>query len=259
MKAWIASLWHRRPSPKHMRRRSPRHMEPRPSRRSREWWALSVVLLVIAAGLLTMGLRSDEAPIAGPPPSPAPVEPELAAPPAANGNALTPSGASGPAVSASPPVALDIPAIGVAKSLSSLGLNPDGTVEVPTNFQEPGWFRLGASPGQVGSAVILGHVDSYEGPAVFFRLQSLQEGDEIQVTLADGVVAHFVVDKVAIYPKDQFPARQVYGSDDDRSLQLVTCGGEFDTQSRSYLSNVVAYSSLVGTTPSSSDEVRRSR
>jgi sortase (surface protein transpeptidase) len=101
----------------------------------------------------------------------------------------------------------------------------------------------------VGSAVILGHVDSYQGPAVFFNLRSLTAGDPVDVTLADGVVAHFVVTSVAMYPKDQFPAQQVYGSHGNSQLQLVTCGGTFDSQTGHYLSNIVAYSSFVTTTP----------
>jgi sortase (surface protein transpeptidase) len=137
----------------------------------------------------------------------------------------------------------------VAVPVSALGLNPDGTVQVPTDFQEPGWFRLGPSPGQMGSAVILGHVDSYRGPAVFFRLRSLRAGDRVEVSLADGAVAHFVVTTVAMYPKEQFPARQVYGSHGYSALQLVTCGGKFDTRTRSYLSNVVVYTSLVALIP----------
>ena len=149
----------------------------------------------------------------------------------------------------SAPVALRIPAIGVAVSVSRLGLSPDGTVQVPTNFQQPGWFRLGPSPGQVGSAVILGHVDSYRGPAVFFRLRSLRAGDRVDVSLADGLVAHFVVKTVATYPKKLFPARLVYASRGYSALQLVTCGGKFDTHTRSYLSNVVAYTSLLEISP----------
>jgi len=147
------------------------------------------------------------------------------------------------------PVFLRIPAIGVAVSLSTLGLNPDGTVQVPTDFQQPGWYRLGPSPGQVGSAVILGHVDSYQGPAVFFRLRSLRAGDPVEVSLADGVVVHFAVTTVAIYSKAQFPAQQVYASHGYSALQLVTCGGQFDRATGHYLSNIIAYTSLVATTP----------
>jgi hypothetical protein len=204
---------------------------------------LAVVLLLIAAGCLAAGLRGHKDPLAGP----AALQ---FAPPTegAGATAPAPSRAARP-VARSAPVALRIPALGVAVSLSTLGLNPDRTVQVPTDFQKPGWFRLGPAPGQVGSAVILGHVDSYKGPAVFYRLRSLRAGDRVEVRLADGVVAHFMVTKVAMYPKEQFPARQVYGSHGYSALQLVTCGGKFDTRTRSYLSNVVAYSSLVATTP----------
>ena len=146
------------------------------------------------------------------------------------------------------PVALRIPAIGVAVSVGALGLNPDGTVEVPTNFQQPGWFRLGPAPGQLGSAVILGHVDSHRGPAVFYRLRSLRAGDQVEVSLADGVVARFVVNAVVMYPKAQFPAQRVYGSHGYSALQLVTCGGTFDTHTHHYLSNIVAYTTLAATT-----------
>ena len=158
-------------------------------------------------------------------------------------------GPASPALARSQPVTLHIPAIGVSVPVSSLGLNPDGTVEVPANFQQPGWFRLGPSPGQLGSAVILGHVDSYRGPAVFFRLRYLRAGDHVDVTLADGAVAHFVVTGTAMYPKDQFPGRRVYGSHGYSALQLVTCGGAFDTHARSYVSNLVVYTSLTATTP----------
>ena len=152
-------------------------------------------------------------------------------------------------VARSVPVRLQIPAIGLSVSLSTLGLNRDGTVQVPTNFQEPGWFRLGPSPGQLGSAVILGHVDDYKGPAAFFRLGSLRAGDKVDVSLASGAVAHFVVKTMATYTKKSFPAQQVYGSHGYSGLQLITCGGQFDRQTGHYLSNVVAYTSLASTTP----------
>jgi hypothetical protein len=124
---------------------------------------------------------------------------------------------------------LRIPAIGLTVSLSTLGLNPDGTVQVPTDVQQPGWFRLGPSPGQEGSAVILGHVDSYQGPAVFFSLRSLVAGDQVDVTLVDGVTTHFKVTSVAMYLKQSFPDQQVYGPHGYSALQLVTCGGVFDS------------------------------
>jgi LPXTG-site transpeptidase (sortase) family protein len=129
--------------------------------------------------------------------------------------------------------------------LGTLGLNPDLTVQVPTNYQQPGWFSLGPSPGEVGSAVIVGHVDDFKGPAVFFRLGSLKAGDKVEVSRANAVVAHFKVTSIATYPKTQFPAKQVYASHGYIALQLVTCGGAFDTRTGHYLSNVVAYTTLV--------------
>jgi sortase (surface protein transpeptidase) len=146
----------------------------------------------------------------------------------------------------SAPTLLRIPAIGLTVSLSKLGLNADGSVQVPSGITQPGWFDLGPTPGQLGSAVILGHVDNYTGPGVFFDLRTLAAGDQVYVSLADGDTARFAVNSVAEYSKQQFPAQRVYGSHGSSALQLVTCGGVFDHQTGSYLSNVVVYSSLVG-------------
>ena len=200
-------------------------------RRPGRWWIAAVVLLIGAAVALGLGLHGQQRSLAGP------VD--------AGKSAASASQASPAARSL--PVTLSIPAIGLNVPLSQLGLNPNGTVQVPTNFQEPGWYRYGPAPGQLGSAVILGHVDSYLGPAVFFKLRTLRPGDQVQVALADGVTTHFVVRQVAMYPKTQFPTVLVYGSHGYSGLQLVTCGGVFDTQTRSYLSNVIVYTSLVST------------
>lgn len=140
------------------------------------------------------------------------------------------------------PVSLRIPAIGVKTQLTTLGLNRDRSVQVPTNPLEAGWYRLGPAPGQIGSAVILGHVDSSQAPAVFFQLRAMVVGDLIEATLADGDVVAFRVTAVKMYLKTSFPSREVYGPHGLAALQLVTCGGTFDSQSGSYLSNVVVYS-----------------
>src|SRR5680860_967073 len=209
---------------------------------SRPWWAAAVVLLLIGAGFLAVGIATSGEPLAAPQ-----VSPQVSQSAAGS---TTPSTTPPAVVARSAPVALRIPAIDVSVSLSTLGLNPDKTVQVPTKFQEPGWYRLGPTPGQVGSAVILGHVDDKAGPAVFYRLKSLRAGDKVEVSLASGLVVHFVVTKVATYLKAQFPARLVYASRGYSALQLVTCGGQFDTHAGSYLSNVVVYTTLVSTTPS---------
>jgi len=145
---------------------------------------------------------------------------------------------------------LRIPAIGLAVFLGpSLGLDLDGSVQVPDGTQQPAWFRLGPSPGQIGSAVILGHVDSTAGPGAFFQLRTLAAGDLVEVGLSDGVTAQFTVNSVAQYSKLAFPAQRVYGSHGSSALQLVTCGGVFDHQTGSYLSNIVVYTSLTAVVP----------
>jgi sortase family protein len=149
---------------------------------------------------------------------------------------------------ASDPTHLQVPAIGVSTDLLDLGLQPDGTVEVPPLVEnsQAGWFRYSPTPGELGPAVLLGHVDSAEyGPGVFFRLGDLRPGDQITVTRADSTAAVFAVDRVASYPKDDFPTLEVYGNTDDAQLRLITCGGEFDSRTRNYLDNVVVYASLV--------------
>ena len=215
-------------------------------RMARRWWVAAVVLLLIGVWSLTLGMLGHQNT------PPASAAPQLSSSPSVVPSTPPPSATRpskpSPALSRSVPVTLRIPAIGVSVSLGTLGLNPDRTVQVPTNYQQPGWFRLGPSPGEVGSAVILGHVDDFEGPAVFFRLGSLKLGDKVEVSLGNGMLAHFKVTNLATYPKTQFPANQVYASHGYSALQLVTCGGAFDTRTGHYLSNVVAYTTLVSTT-----------
>lgn len=217
----------------------------------RRWFALSLLLFAGGSISLGFGLAAQEHP-----PSPThdlgsirrstAASPSRAREPVANKRSVLEVG-----LARSVPVVLDIPAIDVAAPLTSLGLNPDGAVQVPSEWQEPGWYRLGPTPGQLGAAVILGHVDSVTGPAVFFRLGALRPGEMVNVTLADGVVAHFVVDAIDIYPKSSFPARSIYEASPGRAtLQLVTCTGVFDASTHHYLSNLVVYTSLSSVTPS---------
>jgi len=211
----------------------------------RRWLALSLLLFTGGSISLGFGLAAQEH---APSPahdlgsirrSPAP-SPSRTTEPVANKRSVLEVG-----LARSVPLVLDIPAIDVAAPLTSLGLNADGTVQVPSEWQEPGWYRLGPTPGQLGAAVILGHVDSVSGPAVFFDLGALRPGEMVNVTLSDGVVAHFVVDAVDVYPKSSFPARSVYEASPGRAtLQLVTCTGEFDASTHHYLSNLVVYTSL---------------
>ena len=137
---------------------------------------------------------------------------------------------------------LAIPRIGVDTRLVRLGLNDDGTVEVPTAPETAGWFGLGTVPGHRGSAVVLGHVDSVDGPAVFSDLSGLRSGDRVLVVLSDDGVVDFEVRGIATYANADFPAQRVYaGSRRTRTLNLVTCGGEYDRERGGYQSNVVVH------------------
>jgi len=155
-------------------------------------------------------------------------------------------------LSRSLPVSVRIPAIGVDSRLLHLGLNSDGTVQVPsveTSSDEAAWYKYSATPGQIGSSVIEGHLDSYQGPAVFFRLGALRPGDTVDVTLADGITAIFRVTGVREYAKSRFPARAIYGAADFAALRLITCGGAFDYATGHYLNSTVVFASLASSRP----------
>jgi hypothetical protein len=155
--------------------------------------------------------------------------------------------AVGTVLKAARPTHLRIPAIDVSATVTSLGIHPDHTVEVPADPDQAGWYRLGSHPGEAGSAVILGHVDSTHGPAVFYRLHSLTRGDEITVRASDGSVTHFEVASISTYANADFPAQKVYRSRGRPGLALVTCGGRYDAAHGGDQANVVVFADLVGT------------
>jgi hypothetical protein len=142
------------------------------------------------------------------------------------------------------PVRLVIPRIQVASPLDRLGRAPNGTVEVPSRWEVPGWYAPGPRPGDPGSAVILGHVDSKAGPAVFYRLRELRRGDQVEVTRADGSSVRFVVQRTASYDKQRFPTDAVYYPTLTSMLQLVTCGGQFDAATGHYRSNIIVFATM---------------
>ena len=147
-----------------------------------------------------------------------------------------------------PPIRLQIPAIGVSAKIVDLGLDADGALQVPpltdAGVSEAGWYDLGPEPGQVGSAIIAGHVDSRQAAGVFYDLGRLAPGDLVEVTLANGETVHFTVTSVHEYPKAHFPASEVYGPEPYQALRLITCGGAFDAATGHYLSNIVAYARM---------------
>ena len=150
------------------------------------------------------------------------------------------------------PVSVEIPAIGVHSVLLSLGVKPDGTMQVPPLQRTPNaaaWHKYSVTPGQIGTSVIEGHVDNDHGPAVFFRLGSLRPGDLVNVRLADGITGVFRVTGVRQYLKSKFPAETVYRATRFAGLRLITCGGAFDYASSQYLSSTVVFAFLVASRP----------
>ncbi|QXG77001.1 class F sortase [Modestobacter sp. L9-4] len=191
---------------------------------------LRVVLAVVAVTAGTVALVDGGGQDPGPPPAAvadAPPAPVLLTRPVAA------------AVVA--PVRVSAPAIDLDTDLVDIGVDAAGALVPPADYAQAGWFSAGPAPGDVGPAVLAGHVDNKSGPAVFFRLEELVPGDQVVVTRSDGRPVPFTVTEVAAYPKTAFPTAQVYGPTAGAELRLITCGGTFDRSRRSYTDNVVVY------------------
>lgn len=175
---------------------------------------------------------------------PAPTEPD---PPAGEQQAV-----AAPVDSGAVPLRVRIPGIAVDADVIDLGVTSDGTLEVPEDFSQVGWYTGRATPGDVGPSVVVGHVDSWEGPAVFYRLSDLEAGDIVEIDRSDGTVARFEVVSLAWAEKSDFPTERVYGATEEPTLRLVTCGGEFDPDAKSYLSNLIVFAEHLGNEPAAS-------
>lgn len=143
------------------------------------------------------------------------------------------------------PVRVSVPSVGIDVEVVALGLEPDGSMQVPSDFAVAGWYADGPEPGEPGAAVVAGHVDSYEGPAAFFPLRHVEPGALIVVATADGQRLDFVVEKVTQHPKTAFPTDAVFAPTTGPTLRLVTCGGSFDRAARSYLDNLIVFARLL--------------
>ena len=147
----------------------------------------------------------------------------------------------------SAPVSVSIPSLGVSSRLGpARGLSPEGTIDdAPlsgSTWSLPWWYEDGPSPGEAGSAVLLGHVDSAAGAGhlgVFFRLGELKSGDTIMVTLENGLPTQWTVASTSVYSDAGFPDGLVYARTGEPTLRLVTCGGVFDWRTHRYESTVV--------------------
>ena len=149
-------------------------------------------------------------------------------------------------MSKSAPVRVQVPSIGVDSTLMDLGLLADGSLQVPPAAFPVGWYTGAPTPGELGPAIIVGHIDWAGVDGVFYRLHSLLPGAEIDVTRADGSTAVFRVVSVHEYAKDAFPTKLVYGNTAYSALRLITCGGAFNAKAHSYDDDIVAYAELVG-------------
>ena len=182
----------------------------------------------------------------------------IAAPAAGCAGSSPAPAAAAPTSAAAPPVAvlaashpqrLLIPSISVNTGLIDLGLQPDGSMEVPADGSTAGWYTQSPTPGELGPAVLAAHVDWKGAKGVFYDLRRTKPGDPIQVQRADGSTAAFTVTRVEQYPKDSFPTAEVYGDVDTAQLRLITCGGDFDSAVHSYRDNVVVYAELAAQQP----------
>ncbi|MEJ1196218.1 MULTISPECIES: class F sortase [unclassified Streptomyces] len=194
--------------------------------------AVTAVALCAGAWLLVGGAQAE-----------APPQPSAAQ--ARTGQ--TGEAAAAPALPPSPPDRVRIPAIGVDAPMTGLGLTPSGSLDVPPAEEEnlAGWYEAGTTPGERGTAVVAGHVDNAEGPAVFYRLGALEKGATIEVDRRDGGVAVFTVDAVEVYAAKDFPDQKVYGAANRPELRVITCGGDY-SRSTGYQGNVVVFAHLTG-------------
>lgn len=156
--------------------------------------------------------------------------------------------ATPPQLPASAPLRVVIPAIAADSTLIPTGVNQaDHTMATPplSEPQQASWYTGARTPGQVGPAVLLGHVNGSGRPGIFARLHELHPGDEVDVARADGTTAVFLVNQVRQYPKSDFPVHPVFDPTPDAQLRLITCGGSLDRRAHNYQDNVIAFATLV--------------
>ncbi|MEV5982116.1 class F sortase [Streptomyces sp. NPDC052114] len=205
-------------------------------------------LLIVGVLLLVTGLGRQEPAPPGRADSPGTSAASPDRPGASPRQRSGPHGRDRPApLAASAPVRVAIPSLDVSSPLERLGLGERKEMETPRDPAKAGWYRPGPAPGAKGPAVIAGHVTWNGTPAVFFNLAKLKKGEAITVDRQDGVTAEFTVDRVAQYPKAEFPTVEVYRNLDHAGLRLITCAGDYSEADRRYSDNIVVYATLTGT------------
>jgi len=150
-----------------------------------------------------------------------------------------------PSLSRSIPVHITIPDIGVDAPITQVGKAEDGTIQTPGNGTDTAWYKQSPTPGEIGPAIIVGHVDWINNVAVFWKLRELKPGNTVIVTREDGSKASFKVDSLSQFSQASFPTEQVYGNIDFAGLRLITCSGSFNSQTYQYSDNTVVFASLI--------------
>lgn len=215
---------------------------------------LTAVLVAAGAVLVVIGLRAQQhAP--QPPPSAAHRSAEGNAPTSASSTTRSRAGSTtaesvvGPVLSRSEPKSITIDSIDLTSArLVDYGVDGSGAVDIPPSRKgtPAGWFTGSPTPGQLGPSVIVGHVDSADGPSVFYRVGAVRPGQHVEVARADGTTAVFLVDSVERFAKADFPTLRVYGNTDRAALRVITCGGRYDRATGHYEDNIVVFAHLVG-------------
>ncbi|MEU1231713.1 class F sortase [Streptomyces sp. NPDC005828] len=211
----------------------PQHADTGTGRRGA--WGVIAVVLLIGVHLVRGGTGASG--VDGPP------QPLAAAAPDGTRAALAPVPAPLPA---SPPVRVRVPAVRIDAPVAGVGVDADGWIEAPPPEEDrlAGWFTGAVTPGERGTAVVVGHVDTPNGRAVFYDLGALAKGHRVEIVRRDGTTAVFAVYGVEVVPKEGFPAERVYGDSGVPELRLITCGGTF-TEEGGYAGNVVVSARLV--------------
>ncbi|MFI7015317.1 class F sortase [Streptomyces sp. NPDC050164] len=236
----------------------PSPAEPGPAPSKRRFRTVVTVIWGLAALVLIVTMvtgRGESSSDAGGPPHAPPAVPTAApatsavpdAPPSSAAPHRTAASGTGPHLPRSRPVRLFIPKISVNAPFTDLAIGRSGELEPPpaddTNLV--GWYAKGVSPGEAGTAIIAGHVDTATSPAVFAGLSQMRKGDRFHVARADGSRATFVVDDAQSFAKADFPSKRVYGDTPYAQVRLITCAGAYDRRARDYTENLVVFAHLV--------------
>jgi sortase (surface protein transpeptidase) len=212
---------------------------PSAGRRWGRYLLPAAVVALTAVGATAIGRGALDSPPSST--APAGTSPtDAKAPPPTRSDVLT----KGPLMATSAPTRVSIPALGVTERVIGLGLEADGSMQVPADARTVGWYTKAPTPGALGPAVLAGHVDFEKQPGTFARLSELRPGDLINVEREDAGMAMFAVTKVERHPKDRFPSAAVYGPINHAGLRLITCGGDFDSAAGHYKDNIVVYADL---------------